>query len=1042
VKTDVKAIVRDINNTTTKQLVKINQQAIKITVGDGKDINKEIVNMRNLKEREAYFKKVRKANAVPNSLNGVINTLRLVNSYDLCNPFTFAVSKVFPPEGKVGSEIKKVTEFVRGLQSALRGVTLLPGNIEAEAFASQGGGQEFVSQGTITLSFQGLDKPITNGTTVYITSDTQAGEVQNNNQMIGTVEGSLSLSLPEMEEYEDPITGELIPYVEDLESEINGDIDYFINVASLTPITPPYQKTKNGNTRVDEQGEPILAKYSKFKVEFEKAVTTDTRELANEVRDITNSLRELGIVEFANDIRDIRSVPGLGKLADLAEDIIKMINEPIGPLNPNIVAINQQGTEIAQTTGQVATVLEGGLTAGQVYERARIYSDFFRKLEPFINFDFSLENIFKKQIQEANSFLRDFIPYEELAFLATKIQQGVKFIVGIVSFILVILKAINAVIKIVTVVLKVLRAVVKAIKLVLKVIGIFAGGLVAPLIEIIIKVEDALDKAVMFLEKISTDLEIIINKLSYIKLLLKEIAAQCGKLAAKLESCANLNGTGQADKLREAAKSAIGGVQSLDGLSDEDNALFDAYTTQEVKDLRDELGDQIDEINQENKFIKGVNGYLLEIRENVFGFDQFGNLVFFGELVSRTTGVNFETSEAQAFRSGLKYYTFDKFRNDPIVQQLLLEADRNALDNAEKARIADPDDIFGNYIEKYLGYTLKIAEEKPIDENAQTTVRRRGIALDSNERIVASTELTYGDNIAVIVNELKFIIKRNTELGIIGINTPDTEPNQISDDDALAMAESIGLNKLAANNLKAEANNRAASNTSGKPMTSIEGRPVNPNTPVETRIGNAPFTRVETDIPARETANKSSNKKSVDVDKLLSQPFNEFVQSNPSLNKINETVKLLFSADSDTLSSVLSQPGADEFNFEEFTANLKQNVLNSIDPNPEKITEVTNKTKQWYEGLRAKVRTDWEVKFGGSSPTRKPPPPPFDDYYDDQEKQELPKWIRLLLRQGYTELEVNTGITQDEIKDKYRIKIDGAKVTVKLRPAFRKKNEQ
>ena len=205
-------------------------------------------------------------------------------------------------------------------------------------------------------------------------------------------------------------------------------------------------------------------------------------------------------------------------------------------------------------------------------------------------------------------------------------------------------------------------------------------------------------------------------------------------------------------------------------------------------------------------------------------------------------------------------------------------------------------------------------------------------------------------------------------------------------------------------------------------MTSIEGRPVDPNAPVETRIGNAPFTKVETDIPARETANKSSNKKSVDVDKLLSQPFNEFVQSNPSLNKINETVKLLFSADSNTLSSVLSQPGADEFNFEEFTANLKQNVLSSIDPNPEKITEVTNKTKQWYEGLRAKVRTDWEVKFGGSSPTRKPAPPPFDDYYDDQEKQELPKWIRLLLRQGYTELEVNTGITQDEIKDKYRIK--------------------
>ena len=1035
----IKDIVKDINNTTTSQLVKLNQQSIKITVGDGSDINKEIVNMRNIQEREAYFKKVRKANAVPNTLNGVINVLRLLNSYDLCNPFTFATSKIFPPEGQVGAEIKKITEFIRGIQSSLRGVTLIGGNVEAQGFSQDG--QEFVSSGNIILDIEGVAKP-KKGATVYIT---QTDNPKIGSQMVGTIEGILDEPFEESETYEDPETGELIEFYPDEEVqavEAGGKSSFIINIASLSPIEPPYEKTKNGNTVVDEQGEPIVAKFQNFKVTYEKEITTDTKELAREVRDITNSLRELGIVEFANDIRDIRSVPGLGKLADLAEDIIEIVNKPVGPVNEAIVGINQQGTEIAQTTGQVATVLEGGLTAGQVYERARIYNDFFKKLEPFINFDFSLENIFKKQIQEANSFLRDFVPYEELAFLATKIQQGVKFITGIVSFILVILKAINAVIKIVTVVLKVVKAVVKAIRLILKVIGVFAGGLVAPLVEQIIKIEDAISAAINFLENISKQLEVIINKLAYIKLLLKEIAAQCGKLAAKLESCANLNGTGQADKLRAAAQAAIGGVQSLDGLSDEDNALFDAYTTQEVKDLRDEVGAQADEINQGNKFIKGNNGYLLEIRENVFGFDQFGNLVFFGELISRTTGVNFETSEAQAFRSGLKYYTFDKFRNDPIVQKLLEEADRRALDNAEKARIADPDDIFGNFIEKYLGYTLKIAEEKPIDENAQTSIRRRGIALDSNERIVASTELTYNDNIATIVNELKFIIKRNQELGIIGVNTPDVEPNQISDDDALAMAESIGLNKLAANNLKAEANNRAASNTSGKPMTSIEGRPVNPDAPVETRIGNEPFTRVETDIPARETGNKSSNKKSVDVSKLLEQPFNEYVTSNPSLNKINETINLLFRADSNTLSSVLSQPGSEEFNFDEFSAGLKQSILGSIDPNPEKVQEVTDRTKQWYEGLRAKVRTDWEVKFGGSSPTRKPPPPPFEDYYNDQEKQELPKWVRLLLRQNYTELEVQTGITQDEIKDKYRIKINGSKVEVKLRPAFKKKNEQ
>jgi hypothetical protein len=53
----VKSIVKDINNTTTTQLVKLNQQAIKLTVGDGNDINKEIVNMRNLQKGKLILKK-------------------------------------------------------------------------------------------------------------------------------------------------------------------------------------------------------------------------------------------------------------------------------------------------------------------------------------------------------------------------------------------------------------------------------------------------------------------------------------------------------------------------------------------------------------------------------------------------------------------------------------------------------------------------------------------------------------------------------------------------------------------------------------------------------------------------------------------------------------------------------------------------------------------------------------------------------------------------------------------------------------------------
>jgi hypothetical protein len=163
--------------------------------------------------------------------------------------------------------------------------------------------------------------------------------------MVGTVEGILDEPFEEPEILEVPIlddegnetgefeTLEFYPEEEVQAVEAGGKSSFIISIASLTPTEPPYEKTKNGNTVVDEQGEPIIAKFQNFKITYEKEITTDTKELAAEVRDISNSLRELGIVEFANDIRDIRSVPGLGKLADLAEDIIKIINKPIGPIN-------------------------------------------------------------------------------------------------------------------------------------------------------------------------------------------------------------------------------------------------------------------------------------------------------------------------------------------------------------------------------------------------------------------------------------------------------------------------------------------------------------------------------------------------------------------------------------------------------------------------------------------------------------------------------------------------------------------------------------
>ena len=66
------------------------------------------------------------------------------------------------------------------------------------------------------------------------------------------------------------------------------------------------------------------------------------------------------------------------------------------------------------------------------------------------------------------------------------------------------------------------------------------------------------------------------------------------------------------------------------------------------------------------------------------------------------------------------------------------------------------------------------------------------------------------------------------------------------------------------------------------------------------------------------------------------------------------------------------------------------------------------------------------------------PPINSEEYFNKIEEQELPKWIKLLLRQRYTETEVNYGIQLDDIREEYRIKINGTKVKVKRKRGRKK----
>ena len=103
-------------------------------------------------------------------------------------------------------------------------------------------------------------------------------------------------------------------------------------------------------------------------------------------------------------------------------------------------------------------------------------------------------------------------------------------------------------------------------------------------------------------------------------------------------------------------------------------------------------------------------------------------------------------------------------------------------------------------------------------------------------------------------------------------------------------------------------------------------------------------------------------------------------------------------------------------------------------PNPVKVDEVKKKTEQWYKGLRESTLIEWEQLTLNYRPPRRPAPPPkYETYFTLQiEQQALPAWIRKLLRSGYTETEVQTGISDPVIVDKYRIKI-GPRILLKLK---------
>ena len=158
-----------------------------------------------------------------------------------------------------------------------------------------------------------------------------------------------------------------------------------------------------------------------------------------------------------------------------------------------------------------------------------------------------------------------------------------------------------------------------------------------------------------------------------------------------------------------------------------------------------------------------------------------------------------------------------------------------------------------------------------------------------------------------------------------------------------------------------EADNRSIGNiSSGQAGNEIEGKPIDPNEPIETRIGGQPFTQDESMgggniTGANSIQNKESSNRLIDTTSFLDSIVKEQQENDPRVKAISDALKTIQSVDSKTLSNILKSPNSQNLSDEELFSTLKEQVLSSFDPNPNKIEEVRRKTAQWYEGLRESI---------------------------------------------------------------------------------------
>ena len=421
-----KKILEKAYNSLSKFNDKLEELAL-VTVYGKDQSPTRLVNFADQEEKRQVIKAIGSIKTNP-SLENIHSTLQVINTYDVCNPLMFAVSQVFPPGSEVSNLLNGAQSGISEIVNKFRAFNIIEGTQEVPAIASP---TTFPFKiGKIELVVPRGENVITKGSYITIT---QTNDPKVSSSMRGTV---------------DSVT-----------NTINGN-SYTINVDSISPGIPPYQKDNRGNTIQDESGQPIPAEYTNFKIEYQSLASSNVQELSQNLIELTTSLQELGVNDISNQINSLpTTLPGVSGLKSGFKDVLSIVEE-----------IGTVGAQAANVTGTTGQTLAGNLRPEDIFDRVRVLRDFYNKILPFTNITFAIQEVFKKQIESVNNTLRNAIPYDQIAQIIRVVVFLSRAVLGIINTIITFLNVVNTIIKTISTVLKVIRVVLKVIKAVIKIL--------------------------------------------------------------------------------------------------------------------------------------------------------------------------------------------------------------------------------------------------------------------------------------------------------------------------------------------------------------------------------------------------------------------------------------------------------------------------------------------------------------------------------------------------------------------------------------------